>query len=203
MQRSSEVLGVQRVGILADQEIAALAAAGMIKDFAPEKVSRNAEGRRLLSFGLEPYGYSARLSWQFKVGPASLQLQKQTLDPKDPPEDVEYVHVETMGEPLIVEAHTVISGVTVERFDMPLDVQGLCIAKSSYTRLGLITQVTGIEPGFEGTLTVQLMNVSDQAIRVYPMEGVLQILFWAGSLPDTAYAGAFQGQTGVVTGSGQ
>jgi dCTP deaminase len=173
----------------------------MIQGFVAEKVSESYEATPLLSYGLEPSGYTARLGEAFKMGPASLEAAQRVLDPKRPPRDADYEQIVSF-DPIMVGPGSMVSGVTIERFHLPPDVQGLCIGKSSYTRLGLITQFTGIEPGFEGTLTVQLINVGGQAVQVYPGEGILQILFWVGAMPKTSYTGAYQGQTGVVTGRG-
>jgi len=182
--------------ILCDYQIAALATElNMICPFIGRKVSKY-KGEPVLSYGLEPCGYSVRLGGDFKFGPTSLGQ----LDPKSPPKKEDYDTYHAYHESVFVNPHSMISGVTVERFHMPSDVQALCIGKSSYTRLGLLTQFTGIEPGFEGTITVQLINTTKQNIVVYPGEGVLQILFWLCPQPDSVYAGVYQGQKGVVTG---
>jgi len=183
--------------LLCDREIAELAERGMITPFVSRQVRQNNDSvscmERILSYGLGPCGYDVRLGTSFKGDHKDTTI----LDPKQPPAQ-HYCFDATEG--VVVAPGTMLSGVTVETFTMPNDVQGLCIGKSSYTRIGLLTQFTGIEPGFRGTLTVQMFNVTPHHIYVYPGEGILQVLFWRCPAPTRPYAGYFQGQRGVVVG---
>ena len=57
--------------------------------------------------------------------------------------------------------------------------------KSSLGRLGLIVHATAgyIDPGFDGNITLELSNVANLPIRLYPGMKVGQISFFAMSTP--------------------
>lgn len=90
---------------------------------------------------------------------------------------------------------------TVEYFRIPDDVMVICLGKSTYARCGLIVNVTPLEPGWCGHVTLELSNTTPLPIKVYPGEGICQFLFLRGERPAVTYAdrgGKYQGQTGVT-----
>lgn len=91
---------------------------------------------------------------------------------------------------------------SVETFGMPDGVMGVCVGKSTWARLGLFVNVTPLEPGWRGELTIELSNISHRAIVVQAGVGIAQILFIAlAGVPEVTYAdrnGKYQNQTGVT-----
>lgn len=67
---------------------------------------------------------------------------------------------------------------------------------------GLVVGVTPLEPGFEGTVTIELSNTTNLPIRVKAGHGICQFLFLKGSQPcEVSYAdrgGKYMGQIGVT-----
>jgi len=66
---------------------------------------------------------------------------------------------------------------------------------------GIVANVTPLEPGWEGHVTLELSNTTPLPAKVYANEGIVQLLFFQGERPDTTYAdraGKYQGQTGVT-----
>jgi dCTP deaminase len=85
---------------------------------------------------------------------------------------------------------------------MPSDVTGICLGKSTYARLGVIANMTPVEAGWRGNLTLELSNSSGADCRIYADEGICQILFWRGEPCLTTYegrAGKYQDQPERVT----
>jgi dCTP deaminase len=70
-------------------------------------------------------------------------------------------------------------GVTKERVALPNDLVGRLEGKSSLGRLGLLIHSTAgfVDPGFDGHLTLELSNVANLPITVYPQMRIGQISF--------------------------
>jgi dCTP deaminase len=81
-------------------------------------------------------------------------------------------------------------------------VLGLCLGKSSYARCGIVVNITPLEPGWEGHLTIEISNTTPLPARIYSFEGIAQVLFFeAGAAPEVTYAdrkGKYQGQQGIT-----
>ena len=66
---------------------------------------------------------------------------------------------------------------TIERFKMPKHVIGIVHDKSTWARRGLTVQNTVIEPGWEGWLTLELTNHSNESITLLRGMPIAQVLF--------------------------
>ena len=90
----------------------------------------------------------------------------------------------------------------MEYFKIPRDVLTICVGKSTYARCGIITNVTPLEPGWEGHITLEISNTTTLPARIYGGEGLVQVLFFQGDERcETSYAdrsGKYQGQTGIT-----
>ena len=75
--------------------------------------------------------------------------------------------------------HTFALASTVEKFTMPEDLAGRFEGKSSLGRLGLLTHITAgfIDPGFQGHITLELSNVTNRPIKLYPGMKIGQMCF--------------------------
>jgi len=92
---------------------------------------------------------------------------------------------------------------SVERFNIPADVCAVCWGKSSYARCGLLVNITPLEPGWKGILTMALINTTRSAIRLHVGQGIAQAVFFRGRRPKRTYAekeagGGYQNQSGVT-----
>jgi dCTP deaminase len=54
---------------------------------------------------------------------------------------------------------------------------GICDGKSTYARQGTIINVTPIEPGWSGHLTICIVNPLAFPVRIYANEGIVQVMF--------------------------
>lgn len=190
--------------LLSDLEIYSLARAGMIGNFCPQNVRRVSSDLwadlPVVSYGLGSYGYDLRLSptefLVFKRGAGEInpkRFDRNTfLDPVELRRDGD-------GEYFVMPPDSYALGVALERLEMPQDVTGLCIGKSTYARVGKCANLTPIEAGWRGHLTLEFANLSGNALRVYAGEGIAQVLFFKGQPCRTAYndrdgAGKYQDQ---------
>jgi len=178
-------------GLLSDREIAALANADppLIAPFVPRQ-----EGKP--SYGLGSFGYDIRLGSRFLVPLGGVDA---LLDPVNLPQDQfrEVVAEETFD----LAPHANVLAESVEVLDMPDDVMSLVFGKSTYARCGLIVNVTPLEPGWRGKLTLSLINASPLPLRLHIGQGIAQIVFARGERPARTYGekeagGAYQDQRG-------
>jgi len=66
---------------------------------------------------------------------------------------------------------------------------------------GIVANVTPLEPGWEGHVTLELSNTTPLPAKVYANEGIVQLLFFQGDRPEVTYRdrkGKYQGQRGVT-----
>lgn len=172
--------------ILNDNEISKLcrATSGMISPFILTQCNTTEFGKKIISRGLSSFGYDATLDTIFRVFSSELN-PTGLIDPKKLDTDC-YTEVSTY-DPLVIAPHGFILASTVEYFRIPDDVVALCVGKSTYARCGLVVNVTPLEPGWEGYVTLELSNTSPYPLVVYPLEGICQFLFFRGNPPLTNY----------------
>jgi dCTP deaminase len=85
-------------------------------------------------------------------------------------------HYVPFGEKYWLHPRAFVLGVTLEWMRMPTDIAGDVIGKSSWGRRGLIiATATGVHPGFKGCLTLELTNVGELPIAIYPGTTVCQL----------------------------
>ncbi len=170
-----------------------------------EKLVREVEGRRVISAGLSSYGYDLRLARDgFRV---FSPIASAEIDPKNFDEnsliEAPMRASEDGSHYWLLPPHSYALGVTVETFDMPRNVIGICFGKSTYARSGLIVNTTPLEPGWRGRLVLEFSNSADLPIRIYANEGIAQVTFFeSDELCQTSYAdrsGKYQDQVGLVT----
>lgn len=149
-----------------------------------------------ISYGVSSYGYDARCSREFKI---FTNVNNAVVDPKDFCENC-FVDVDT--DQCIIPPNSFALARTLEYFRIPRDVLVICLGKSTYARCGIIVNVTPLEPGWQGYVTLELSNTTPLPAKVYANEGVCQFLFFKGDSPcDISYSerrGKYMKQTGVT-----
>ncbi|MEO6711943.1 MAG: dCTP deaminase [Mycobacteriales bacterium] len=113
--------------------------------------------------------------------------------------------VEPKGdEPFLLHPGEFVLGSTLECVSLPDDIAARLEGKSSLGRLGLLTHSTAgfIDPGFTGHVTLELSNVANLPITLYPGMKIGQICFFRLSSPaekpygSGATGSRYQGQRG-------
>lgn len=100
-----------------------------------------------------------------------------------------------IGQDLIIPPGGFELASSIERFEMPNDLAGRVMDKSTWARKGLFVQNTFIDPGWCGWLTLELTNNNPFA-TVQLIEGmpIAQIVFEMLDRPTTPYDGKYQDQ---------
>ena len=107
-----------------------------------------------ISYGLSSYGYDARVAPEFKI---FTNIDSTTVDPKEfDPKN--FVDRET--DVCIIPPNSFALARTVEYFRIPRDILVICLGKSTYARCGIIVNVTPLEPGWEGHVTLEFSNTT-------------------------------------------
>lgn len=108
------------------------------------------------------------------------------------------------GEPFILHPGEFVLASTYEVITLPDDIAGRLEGKSSLGRLGLLTHSTAgfIDPGFSGHITLELSNVANLPVKLYPGMKIGQLcLIKLSSAAEHPYGSAqylnrYQGQRG-------
>jgi len=176
-------LALQKV-LLNDKEISKLAENDIIFPFIGEKCRELDNGAKALSYGLSHAGYDIRLSPSgFMVIDNAINqsiMPSEPLDVKRFDESMMYEAspIEALGSTyFVLPPHSYALGVSLERISMPNNVMGITDGKSTYARQGTIINVTPIEPGWSGHLTICIVNPLAFPARIYANEGIVQIMF--------------------------
>ncbi|OLT38720.1 dCTP deaminase [Saccharomonospora sp. CUA-673] len=150
---------------------------------------------------LQPSSVDVRLDRFFRV----FDNTKYThIDPSLQQDELTSLVEKTDGEAFVLHPGEFVLGSTFELFTLPDDLAGRLEGKSSLGRLGLLTHSTAgfIDPGFSGHITLELSNVANLPITLWPGMKIGQLcLFRLTSSAQHPYgsneAGSkYQGQRG-------
>ena len=125
---------------------------------------------------LQPSSVDVRVDRMFRV---FHNARYPYIDVKQPQEDLtELVEVED-GRPFILHPGEFVLGSTLERVRLPDDLVARLEGKSSLGRLGLLIHSTAgfIDPGWDGHVTLELSNVANLPITIYPGMKIGQLSF--------------------------
>ena len=180
------------MSVLSDKTIRKLALEEkMISPFEDKQVR---EGK--ISYGLSSFGYDARVSEEFKI---FTNVNSEIVDPKD---FKSTNFVTKNGAECVIPPNSFVLARTVEHFKIPKDILVICLGKSTYARCGIIVNVTPLEPGWEGFVTLEFSNTTPLPAKIYANEGAAQFIFLKGNeTPEVTYAdrdGKYMGQIGVT-----
>jgi dCTP deaminase len=155
------------------------------------------EEQKIISFGTSSYGYDIRAQDEWKV---FTNINTTLLDPKNFNDEC-FVTVSGKGH-VIIPPNSFALAASVEYMKIPRDVLVVCLGKSTLARIGLVVNVTPLEPEWEGQIVLEFSNTTSLPAKVYANEGCAQLLFFQSDQPcTTSYkdrAGKYQGQQGIT-----
>ncbi|MDD2891629.1 MAG: dCTP deaminase [Candidatus Gracilibacteria bacterium] len=95
-----------------------------------------------------------------------------------PTEAVEMIEIPEGGE-FILHPGQFVLGATIEKIKVPYNLVARCEGRSSLGRLGIIIHSTAgfIDPGFEGTITLEITNINEVPIALKPGMRIGQLAF--------------------------
>ncbi len=137
-----------------------------------------------------------------QIGPASIDLKLSPhfkffrtnkfslIDIKQPlPQNFMDAVTLKNKEPLILHPGNFVLASTQEYLKLGNDIAMKVEGKSSLARIGLLVHTAGfVDPGFEGTLTLEISNQSNVAVTLYPDMFICQVAVYQLSSPaETPY----------------
>ncbi|MFM7889209.1 MAG: dCTP deaminase [Actinomycetota bacterium] len=175
--------------LLSDRDIAAEVKSGRVKvePFDPKMIQPSSVDVRLDRF------FRVFENHRYEVIDPSIEQSELTREVAVAPDDFFILHP---GEFVLASTYEVIT--------LPDDIAGRLEGKSSLGRLGLLTHSTAgfIDPGFSGHITLELSNVANLPVKLYPGMKIGQLcLIKLSSSAEHPYGSAlygsrYQGQRG-------
>ena len=131
---------------------------------------------------VQPASVDVRLGNSFRV---FHNHKVNAIDLREPPTGLtERVEI-SEGEPFVIHPGEFCLGRTQESLELPDDIVCRLEGKSSLGRLGLIVHATAgfCDPGWRGTLTLELNNLTRVPIRLYAGLPIAQLSFMTLDAP--------------------
>ncbi|MEA2340589.1 MAG: dCTP deaminase [Solirubrobacteraceae bacterium] len=131
---------------------------------------------------VQPASVDLRLGDSFRV---FHNFRVESIDLADPPTNLtEHVKVGE-GESFVIHPGEFVLGRTLEWVELPDDVVARIEGKSSLGRLGLIVHATAgfVDPGWRGTLTLEITNLTRVPIVLWPGKPIAQLSFMTLDAP--------------------
>ncbi len=125
---------------------------------------------------VQPASVDLRLGDSFRV---FHNYRVSTIDLREPPENLTEEVVVAAGEAFVIHPGEFCLGRTLEWVELPDDIVARIEGKSSLGRLGLIVHATAgfCDPGWKGTLTLELNNLTRVPIKLAPGLPIAQLSF--------------------------
>ena len=150
---------------------------------------------------IQPSSVDLRVGADFRV----FENHKYShIDPKAKQDDLTTLVTSSMEEPFVLHPGEFVLGTTFEKVSLSNKVVARLEGKSSLGRIGLLIHSTAgfVDPGFSGYLTLELSNVANLPIKIYPEMKIGQISFYYLNSPSESkygsgiYGNKYQGQEG-------
>jgi dCTP deaminase len=125
---------------------------------------------------VQPASVDLRLGDSFRV---FHNHRASAIDLRNPPENLTEEVIVGADDAFVIHPGEFCLGRTLEWVELPDDIVARIEGKSSLGRLGLIVHATAgfCDPGWKGTLTLELNNLTRIPIRLYPGLPIAQLSF--------------------------
>jgi len=139
---------------------------------------------------------------QLHEGSASIDLRLGTrfevprkgdltdIDPKTPDSEkkianLQDIYYRNIGDSFVLHPGHFVLATTLETLCLPPNLAGSVVTRSSWGRYGLIiATAVAIHPNFVGVLTLELRNLAEVPLKLYPGRRILQVFFYEVELTD-------------------
>ncbi|WP_279579931.1 dCTP deaminase [Fodinicola feengrottensis] len=150
---------------------------------------------------IQPSSIDVRLDRWFRV---FNNLKYTHIDPSRQQDDLTSLVETDPDQPFVLHPGEFVLGSTLEVVSLMDDLAARLEGKSSLGRLGLVTHSTAgfIDPGFSGHVTLELSNLANLPIQLWPGMKIGQICVFELSSPaehpygSDKYGSRYQGQRG-------
>lgn len=131
-------------------------------------------------------------SIDIRLGNDFVVTRRGNLDKLDPAADSigehrhQTRHFVNFKDCFYLHPHELVLAGTLEYFRLPVTVAASVTSRSQWGRAGLvIATATAVHPGFRGTITLELLNLGEVPLVLYPGTSVAQMVFYEckGGIP--------------------
>jgi dCTP deaminase len=133
---------------------------------------------------IQPSSIDVRLGSKFLV---FRNTKRAYIDPRQPADDLmELIELgDGGGEQMYIHPGEFLLGATLETVRIPVDLVARLEGRSSLGRLGIVIHSTAgyVDPGFEGTLTLEISNLANLPIGLIPGMRIGQVSFMQMTTP--------------------
>jgi dCTP deaminase len=131
---------------------------------------------------VQPASVDLRLGNSFRV---FHNHRASAIDLREPPSNLTEQVTIGDGDSFVIHPGEFCLGATLEYVELPDDIVARIEGKSSLGRLGLIVHATAgfCDPGWKGTLTLELNNLTRVPIKLYPGLPIAQLSFMTLDAP--------------------
>lgn len=163
---------------------------------SPEPLITPFSERRVVngkSYGLSACSYDCRIDQDLVLEPMPFEIIAKLLYPAE---------ARTAGQ-ILDEVRAMLVGAakfralasTIERFNIPHNVCGSVLDKSSYARVFVSAFNTHFDPGFRGVATIELANLGPETVVYKRGDPLCQFKFeWLDEPTESPYEGKYQDQ---------
>ncbi len=146
---------------------------------------------------LEPWQIQPA-SIDLRLGGDFLKIDENSTDALSLDTEPRYVRMDR--EEIVIPPRSFLLAATMEYVKLPANVTAFVEGRSSIGRMGLFIQNAGwVDPGFEGTITLELFNANRLPLRLESGRRICQIVFaFMDRSTNRPYAGKYQGQRRTV-----
>lgn len=108
----------------------------------------------------------------------------------------------SFGSDIVIHPHQFILAATLEYLRLPRDLMAYVVGRSTWGRLGLtVATAIGIHPSFAGVLTLELRNLGETPLRLYPGDLIAQLFFHTAAgdvVPEDTAKGQYIGAVDLL-----
>jgi len=140
---------------------------------------------------IQPSGVDLRVKCIYRLKNGGVFGTNDRMTP-----DVESIS-DKFGEKIKIEPNEFVLVETMEKVNMPKDVMAIVLPRSSLFRCGVSLHTAVVDPGFQGTLTFGMKNLSEFPFEIEIGSKIGQIVFEEVKGNVKLYDGKYQG--GKVT----
>lgn len=131
---------------------------------------------------IQPSSIDVRLDHRFLV---FRNTKRAYIDVKEPADELMELIEVGPEEPMYLHPHEFVLGSTVERVRIPDDLVARLEGRSSLGRLGVVIHSTAgyVDPSFDGHITLEISNLANLPIALYPGMRIGQLSFQQMTTP--------------------
>ncbi len=137
-------------------------------------------------------------SVDIRLGNHFLKLDENRIEAMTMTDEIKYISFE--ADQVIIPPNSFLLATTKEYVKLPNNLTAFVEGRSSIGRMGLFIQNAGwVDPGFEGTITLELYNANRLPIRLESGRRICQLVFaQMDQAAQKPYRGKYQGQNNSV-----